>query len=352
MNKTLLLTDGEYEIWKYEGVPEAVHEFFKQVNWGSEGAVYERINITELIPQLHQAHLVTVQKGEVIHATAIFCRSEVSIEGEIFTCEYIRYFAASKEIQGRKLVKYYAGKVMENVRNEGSGKTIFIGCVEKGNIRSYKVVENAGYKRIGFLTVNAFSRFFPKIDQRVTHIKTKAEQQQVLALLKDQYRHHSLVHFNYVFLNDNYFVIRDGDEILAGCQFHRVNWVINRMPGLSGKIIINVLPHLPLMNRLFNPKKFEFLAFEGIYFKQGHEPALLKLFESLLAKENLYSALFWMGNTCPYHKSLMKNGQLGMLHSFVKDSGAMVMASYSNLSDQEIKSIESNPMFASGFDYI
>lgn len=352
MQRVLLLTEGEFSIWKYEGVPNEVAEFFKHINWGSEGAVYERKNITELLPQLHQAHLVTVEAHNQIQATAIFCHSDVTVAGQLFICEYIRYFAASDEIKGRKLIKHFAGKVMELVREGDQKKTIFIGCVEKGNIRSYKVVENAGYKPIGLLTVNAFSRFFPQEDKRIERVRTSEEKTEILSLLKKQYSHHSLVHFNYIFNGDNYFVIREQGEIVAGCQFHLAQWKINQMPGLSGKIIMHVLPVTPLINRLFNPKKFQFLAIEGIYFKEGHIHTLLQLLEGLLHQEKINAALFWFAEDCPYRAQLLKTGKLGLLHSFVKNSGARVMASYKNLSEEEIRLVESYPQFASAFDYI
>jgi hypothetical protein len=352
MQKSLLLTENEYSIWRYEGVPEEVVAFFKRINWGSEGAVYERKNINELLPLLHQAHLVTVEKGDSIQATAIFCHSTVTAGKHTLSCQYIRYFAASEEIRGQKLIKHFAGKVMQLVREAEQEKTIFIGCVEKGNIRSYKVVENAGYKPIGLLTVNAFSRFFPKPDARIARVNGDTEKQEVLGLLKRNYSQHALVHFNYIFLNDNYFVIREQGEIMAGCQFHRAQWAINQMPGLSGKIIMNVLPHTPLLSKVFNPRKFEFLAIEGIYFKPGHENTWLKLVEGLLHQEKLNSALFWLGETCPYRKIILGNGKLGVLHSFVKNSGAYVMASYKNMSAEDIEAVESHPQYASAFDYI
>jgi len=124
------------------------------------------------------------------------------------------------------------------------------------------------------------------------------------------------------------------------------------MPGLSGKIIMNVLPHTPLINRLFNPKKFQFLAIEGIYFKEGHLDTLLQLFEGLLHQEKINAALFWFAEDCPYRAALLKTGKLGLLHSFVKNSGARVMASYKNMSDEEIRLVEAHPQFASAFDYI
>jgi hypothetical protein len=351
-NRTLVLQEEEYAIWKYEGVPEEIISFFEQTNWGSAGAVYVRKNSSELVRLLKNPYLFAVQKGEEIVGTAVFCHTTPLVLSSPYNCYIIRYFAASQIIIGKKVMKYYGGKVMEVVRDAEKDKTIYVGCVEKGNIRSYKVVENAGYEPLGLLSVGAFSRFFPKVQKNIMRIQTEVEKGEVLQLLRAFYAKHVLVHFDYLFLKDNYFVVREQGQIIAGCQFHRVHWAINNMPGFMGKIIMNVLPNIPFINKLFNPKRFEFLAFEGIYFKPGYEPALLKLFEGLLHQEKMNSALFWMGENCPYRDVIQKEGKLGLMQHFVKDSGVYIMTSYRNMSDEEIARLKSGPLYASAFDYI
>ena len=153
-------------------------------------------------------------------------------------------------------------------------------------------------------------------------------------------------------MHDNYYVIKEDGEIIPGCQFHKAHWVVNKMSGIIGKIILNVVPKIPLLNKLFNPKKFEFLAFEGLYFKPGNENRLHELFEALLAQEKLKSALFWMAEKSPYYKSLTQYGNLGLINKFVKDSDVYIMASYQNMTAEEIEVTENNPLYASGFDYI
>lgn len=352
MEKTLVLREDGFAIWKYEGVPEEIIAFFEQTSWGSAGAVYVRKNSSELVRQLKHPYLFAVQQEEEMVGTAIFCHTTPLVLGLPYNCYIIRYFAASPVIQGKKIIKYFAGKVMEVVRDAETEKTIYVGCVEKGNIRSYKVVENAGYEPLGLLRVSAFSRFFPKQQKNLERIQSEQGKQEVLDRLTPFYAHHVLVHFDYLFIHDNYFVIREQGEIVAGCQLHRVHWAINSMPGFMGKIIMNVLPHIPFINKLFNPKQFEFLAFEGIYFKPGKEHQLFRLFEGLLHQEKMNSALFWMGENCPYREAIHRQSNLGLMNHFVKDSGVYIMTSYRNMSDAEIDRLKSGPLYASAFDYI
>lgn len=173
-----------------------------------------------------------------------------------------------------------------------------------------------------------------------------------MSRLQEQYHEYALVQFNSIFLNNDYFIIRENGEMVAGCQFHRVHWVINKMAGVMGKVIMHGVPLVPLLNKLFNPKHFEFLAFEGIYCKPGFENRLMALFEGLLAIENLKSAMFWLGETCPLRKRILDKVKTGLIHSFIKDSDVYILSSFYDLNDEEIRDLRSRPLFASAFDYI
>lgn len=352
MDKRIILQEGDYSIWRYEGIPKEAFEFLDRIAWGNDGAVYEHKNTEDHIRLLHKPTLMAIHEHDKMQGTAVFCNTAVSVGFAEFNCYYIRYFASSKEIRGKGVMKKYGIKVMESVRDDEKEKTVFFACVERGNKASYRAVESAGYEKIGVIKTNGFSRFFPRINKKMEQVTTDVVRKEVLALLKKQYMEHAMVQFNSIFLQDNYFVIRENGEIVAGCQFHKVHWVINRMPGMMGKVLMNVVPLIPLLNKLFNPKQFEFLAFEGIYVKPGFENKLAHLFEGLLAKENLKSAMYWMGETCPSRKRIMEKCKTGLIHSFIKESDVFIMAAFHDLNEEEITDLKSRPLFVSGFDYI
>jgi RimJ/RimL family protein N-acetyltransferase len=352
MNKKLLLTEDEYTIWRHEGIPDEALEFLDRIAWGNDGAVYEHKNTEEHIRLLHRPTLMAVHEHDKIQGTAVFCNTPITVGAAQYNCYYIRYFASSKEIRGKGVMKKYGIIVMESVRDDEKEKTIFFASVEKGNKASYRAVESAGYKKIGAVKTNGFSRYFPTTNKNMEQVTTEVVRKEVLTLLKKQYEEHAIVQFNSIFLHDNYFVIREKGEIVAGCQFHRVHWVINRMPGIMGKVLMNVIPLIPVLNKLFNPNKFEFLGFEGIYVKPGFENKLMELFEGLLAKEKLKSAMYWMGENCPVRKRIMENGKTGLIHSFIKESDVFIMAAFHDLNEEEISDLKSRPLFVSGFDYI
>jgi RimJ/RimL family protein N-acetyltransferase len=347
----LILQEGEYAVWKYKGMFPEVAEFLSDVSWGTEGAVYEHKNTEEHIRFLSKPTLLTIRENSKIVGTVVFCNAPMRSGSSMYNYYYVRYFAASKEVRGKGLMKLYAGKVMEIIRYGETEKTIFAACIEKGNTASYKVVEKAGYMQTGIIKTHGFSRFFPRKDKRLEQVLSEGDRKEVMRLLESHYAEHTLVHFSYIFLHNMYFVIRDKGEIIAGCQAHRAHWVVNKMAGFSGKLIKNLTPFIPLINRIFNPKRFEFLGFEGIYCKPGYEHELLNLFEALLATEGVYAAMFWFGETSPIRRKIIEQGRLGILHRFVRHSDAYMMSSYCDLTEQEVEDYRSRPLYASSFDF-
>ncbi len=352
MEKMLLLREGPYAIWKEQGISQEAIEFLDSIAWGADGAVYEHKNTSENFQYISNPYLVTVKENDNILGTAVFCNPQVMVAGEPYNYYYTRYFASSPSVRGRGLVKKLAVDIMRLIRQGENRKTIFVGFIEKGNKSSYRVAEAAGYQPLGIIKTLGFSRFFPRHSNRISRISTDPEKQELLSLLREHYSRHALVQFDYLFLKDNYFVVRENGKIVAGCQYHRAHWVIHKMPGVAGKIILSVVPRIPLLNKIFNPRKFEFLAFEGIYFIPGKEKVLFELFEGLLRREKLKSALYWMAEKCPWYSRIRVAGQAGLINKFVQNSEVIIMASYQNMSDAEIERTRTSPLFASGFDYI
>ena len=352
MNRKLLFTEPPYSIWRENGIRQEAVEFLQHMVLGSGGVIYEHKTTSQIIPQLQNPELLYVAEGDEIMATVVFCRNEVGVAGHTFNSQYGRYFAAAPKFKGRGLVKKFSAHVMDLVREGEKEKTIFFGVVEEKNKASYKVSSSVGYRPIGKIKTIGFSRFFPRHSRRIEKITTTEEKEAVLNLLQNYYRGHSLVHFNFIFLNEGYFVIRENGEIVAGAQVHLGHWVIKRMPGLLGKILLNVVPHLPVLNGIFNPRKFKFASFEGIFCKPGYEDRLFELFEGLLAKQKLKTAMFWMAEKSSYYQKIIEHGRLGLFHTFIKGSDTQVMASFRNMSPEEEKLFEEHPVYACALDYL
>ena len=142
MKEDILFSDGNYSIKKYDGITDEAIAFLDTIAWGNEGALYEHRNTEEHIKLLHNPILIGLYEGEKIRATGVFSINPVTVNDQLFNCNYFRYFAASKEIRGQGVVKKLTIKVMQLLHEQARKKTIFFACVEKENRSSYNVCKS------------------------------------------------------------------------------------------------------------------------------------------------------------------------------------------------------------------
>lgn len=348
----VLLEDGDIVIERVRGLSPEIIQFLDSVTWGTDYSLYEHLDTHERANYLSDPHLLILRVQGRIGGTAVFTRRDITVKNKKFNSYYVRYFAASPEIKGRGLMKKYGTQIMKLIREGVTEKTVFWGAIERGNIRSWKVASGAGYSEMVRMKTLGFSRFFPKPDQRMEEITTPAGRQEVTALLQKYYESNSLLQFQNLFIHNNYFVLREKGEIIAGAQAHQACWSVKYMPGLKGKIILHVIPVIPYVNKIFNPRKFEFLGFEGIYFREGHEHDLHKLFSSILHRFNRNSALFWFDPRESVYHQIRRAGGLGLIYPFVKSADSRVMVCFENMSQEEQELVRNYPAYLSAFDFL
>ena len=229
-------------------------------------------------------------------------------------------------------------------------KSVVYAYVESKNERSKNIIHQAGFNYIrSFLTV-AFSRFSPKTDSRVHKIE-KNEQAEVLELLSDYYKNYSMYTDETAMFNDSYYVIRSGDEIVAGLSAVPTVYNVVDVPAVWGWIFMHVLPWMPYYRRLFRPGEFRFLVFGYTYVKEGHEKDLESLMESLCASEGINTALTWVDDRSDLYEMFRRDINMGALNRMLNASPGLVYANFINLDDAERDFFYDKPVFISGFDF-
>ena len=352
LQKDILLDEPPHTVVRYHGIPDHAIDFWKRISWGAEGAVYQNLLVEEHIPHIEEPSLLAIETDEQIKATAVFSHVKVHSGLHLYDCHYIRYFATDPAVRGQGLTKQYGHQIMSLVKEQFAGQAVYFALVERGNKASFKSVQRAGYEHTATIKTIGFSRIFPKRSSRIHLCQSSKERSYVLQKLHSFYRQHSLVQFNPIFLHNQYFVLKDQEgKIIAGCQYHRCHWRVNKMPGTTGKLLVKTLPYLPLLRRLFNPRSFRFLAFEAIFVEKGAETALEELFEGILQLEKLNTAMYWLDARDPLYQAWTTGFSLGLIHPFIKSNDVYMMQSFQNFSEEEAKAFKNRPFYASAFDY-
>jgi GNAT superfamily N-acetyltransferase len=261
---------------------------------------------------------------------------------------YGRYFSIDPLFSGKGYGSLLKSQAIQYLQKWTHPPFLFYSYVEESNERSMHISKKDGYRSMAVLDAVLFSRLYPKADARVSRLS--ASQLPIIqSLLTNTYQNYTLVQFDQVYYNQNYFVLQEKGEIIAGIQANPVRWQIVEMSGLSGLFVMHLLPHLPLLRRLFNPNDHRFVALEAAYVRPGRENTLFSLMESVLNHFGLTSALWVQDINSPFYP-IMTSGKLGHLNAMQKSIRTHVMVKSIGLKENQIKSHPQQPIYVSGFD--
>ena len=343
--------DDQFNLQRADGFSSEVVEFLDSTTWGTEDTLYEHKATDERIRDLHDPIPILACIEDRLLALVVLDRRQVASNGFSCISYFFRYLASNAGFRERAIVGKAGQKAMDIVRRDEQDKAIYFASIESRNRRSYNFVKGVGYSEIGSVHTFGFSRFFPRSSKYIFQAKSDLDKANVQTILGQHYQSHSLVHFANLFKNEGCFYLKKDGEIKAILQAHMALWVIKKMKGKMGKVLMKYVPHIPLINKMFNPRKFEFLAFEALYYQDSIKD-LYRLMEGVLAIYGLKSAMFWLDQRDPLYQEFMSMGKLGLLHKFVSDSSAYVMASFRNLTHEEEQQVRETPIYMSGFDCI
>ena len=347
----VIYRDEEFNLRRADGFSAEVIEFLDTTTWGTEDTLYEHKKTDERIRDLTDPIPILASIEDRLLALVVLDRRPVSNAGFSCVSYFFRYLASNATFRERATVGKAGQKTMDIVREGEQEKAIYFATIEGRNRRSYNFVKGVGYEQIAEMRSFGFSRFFPRSSKNVEQVKTEAARAEVLQLLREKYQHHSLLHFSNLFKHDHAYVLKRDGKVKAFVQVHEALWVIKKMKGKKGELIMKYAPHIPLINQLFNPNRFQFIAFEGLYYHEDIND-LIRLMEAALAIHKVKSALFWFDAKDPMHHEFNECGKLGLLHKFVQENNAFVLASFRNLTDEDEKRIRTAPVYISGFDNI
>lgn len=346
MNEQIGILDG-LPIYRQPELDDDIVRLLESITWGTEDTQYEHYHVRHHLQHIPDPVFYTLRDGEELLGAIVFCRRWVHGGTKAY---YIRYFASSPKIRGRGLIGRIARLVMDFIRTEETGPVLFYASTEHYNRRVFHIVRDVGFEQLGSTRTLGFSRFVPKPRGEVRALSAE-EFAAFLPRLEQFYAGYAFWIPDNVGTDNNYYVLQDGDDIIAGAQVYRGRWRVENMPGFVGRVLLPLVPYTPLA-RVFNPKSFEFLALEGIFVAPGQDHRLQDLFETLLRRFGYHSILFWMGEKDPFLPRVLKQNRMGILNRFVRGALARFIVSFHHIDPAEEARIRAMPYYISSLDYI
>jgi GNAT superfamily N-acetyltransferase len=317
--------------------------------YGTHGVRYQHTGQEQKVKQLKNAfffHLL--HDGELI---GLYCLDERDVELATRTVKafYGRYLTIGDAYKGKGYGYLLKKAAVGYVEEKFSPPFLFYSYIEEKNVKSLKISQNEGFTSVAVLETFLFRRYAPQLDPRFNRLPT-VEMGNQLGLLKEYYKDYSFSAFAHIGHQDNYFVLKEGADVIAGVQANPTRWHFLHMPGVQGWAMMHLFPLLAPTRRFFNPTNYNFIALEGLYLKKGREDELTVLLEGALAYFRCHTALFQI-DTRDTAYALLTSKHMGVLSGFQKDIRTHVMVKTVGLSADEAKAIGQHPLYVSSFDF-
>ncbi|MDO9579433.1 MAG: hypothetical protein Q7J06_02540 [Bacteroidales bacterium] len=353
---------------------EGILDILDRAVQGSEGGLRFSLQqvATRIAAYKDQIRFVSLYRKNQITGTVGSC-FRISGQGKLrYPTSYLRYLAFQSTYQSdlnwrrrrkdiikpekddsfkQKTLEIFSKPHLLDLNDVFEGdKHVMYAFLESMNERSKNLVYQAQYEYIrSFLTV-AFSRFSPKQDQRVTKLDNN-EKGRMESLLMDYYRDYSFFSTDYSFFGDKYYVLKVGDEIIAGVNAIPSVYKVYDVPGIWGWVMMKILPRTPYFRRLFCPGEFRYLVFDAIYCKKGEEELLAPLFESACAEEGFNTGLTWLDDRSELYDKIRTGVKMGALNRMLNAKPGLVYTRFINMTEKEKESFYDAPAYISGFDF-
>lgn len=301
---------------------EAIVDLLQQNIIGTPGLsmLYQHQTMVDKLQEIAQDnhYFAALRRKNTVVGTACFCERQVQLQGQRVPAFYIRYFTFNARFRrkdsnvtkpwlaGNSQIKAEIQRLLDG-EVLAPANALFYAYVDPRNQRSVNICQALGFERVASFESFVFSRLSPKTTQGVQKITfSKANQSHVFAQM-----YASMPFFFDNYLRQGMYAIYEGNQLVAAAHAQPEHWRVLSLPGKSGKFLLNTLPRLPWVNRLF-AKQYHFARIDTLFCLPNYEQKLEQLLEHILADLGVYSAVLPIAERHPIRPALAQIN-LGLL---------------------------------------
>jgi len=291
--------------------PELV-QLLEQTTLGTNGAMYRHLDVPERIYQTDAPLSFSLRRNSNLLANITFCKRDFGL--------YLRYFAFDKRFQStgkarqnmqKSALKKQIEDVFKRVSSEHPGSlNMCYAYIDARNARSKWMSEQFGFQSKAKLATQSFSRRFPK---KSTRISKEVLTEEHLSLIKSKYGHYT-AYFDHYLQGEVHCLRSTEGTLLALAKFTNVTWEISRLPGKMGGILVKALPFIPILRKMVQVKKHQFLVPEALCVADNAPTLLTEFLAGVLSIEQRHTMLWWMDERDELYVKVKGQVNWGILH--------------------------------------
>lgn len=328
---------------------EAIHKLLLETVYGTKGVKIRHKDTGKKLSQLIDPEFHTLYKGKELLGVAVYCKRNIELKGSLVDAYYIRYFSIRQEYQNSGLGKELTKRIESHYREVISKKTVFYAYIEERNLKSVGVTKHFSSKVIGTMRILFVSRFFPKKHKNCKRTSSE-ELSRALVKLKGSYKGYSTLSLNRVGYENEYYIYKEGEEIIAGVQLINTKWEVQSIPGFFGSLSLGVFPYVPVLKKIADGQNMSFAAIEGVYCKEGELDKLMLLIEHSLAESQNSKAFLYFDEKAPLYTKLKGRGDLGLLNRIQQAPGVRIIEQSLFLEEEDELFLKDSLKYISAFD--
>lgn len=327
--------------------PEVL-DLLERTVWGSGGTRYRIMGVAAKLGRLTGPLYLSLEKRGRLAAVCVLNRRRTRLLERSADSAHFVMLATEPAFGGQGLASLLAEQAGQFLRRELDAPGAAYAYIEATTDYSVRISNRIGPAVEASLPLTVFSRLRPRADRRAGPLDAD-DVAQVVQRLSALYQGHLFADFEESLVPGDYHVLRDGAAIVAGVQAEPLTWSVQSLPGVTGGLIIGLLPRLPLLNRVLDPSALHFLRFGNLLAEPGREGALVRLMEAVLARHRVPLGLILLDARSPVYRRLRACGGMGLLARAV-DGTTKAVADFKGLSDAEILRMAECPMLMSPLD--
>ena len=305
---------------------ESLKTLLHHTTYGTNGACYRHLDTLERIEELDKPLHLSLERNSKVLGNCTFCRRNGDWYIRFFTFDSAFRSSGIKNKQEKKsklkdeLANFFNSALVNGVNEEKVNS--FYAYIEPKNARSIQMSENFGFEKCATIVTQTYSRIKAEKSNRFGAIEKWEE---IKCLIEDNFGDYSYYFDEYTKQGQFYGVKNDEGELIAFCKYNEATWEIVRLPGKSGAFLTKLIPFIPFLNKIINPKKHTFIAPEAVWVKDNNPSLLDELFSGLLSENEKTLILWWTDKKDHLFKSTVEKINWGLLHKFVGQTEVNVM---------------------------
>lgn len=350
MNDNVLYRDPQSDLVfeRAETPPDDFLALLRSTHWGTDGLRYVMNDVAECCSRLPEAHYLTLRQAGRALGTILLIPRWLTVGGITFLAYCRALLAVEQAATGRGYGALIARLTRDHYLNDSAEPTLLYGIVENGNQRSMRVQHRMGYEPLLSFELTNFGHLRPRAIRGLSVLEPH-EVDSMRSKLREFYADHVLCEFERSFIASEYWVLRDGNRIIAGVQVVPHEVTVTHLEGTSGKFFRAASAVLARFNPYFKLAERKYLWFGNLFTREGHVPDLFRLLEGVLAEFEMCAAALYSDRRSPICDELHQRG-LGALHRISPPSRLTVFAGQHGLPEDVLTQLRSRPVAFSPLD--